>query len=65
MTREHLRKCEWKPIGMRFRGRPSKRWIIHIEEDMQIIEIKGWRKQLKERGEWKIITAKAKTHAGV
>jgi hypothetical protein len=26
---------EWKPIGMRIRGRPRKRWIVDIEEDMQ------------------------------
>jgi len=32
---------------------------------MQIIGIKGWRKQFKERAEWKRITEKAKTHTGV
>ena len=47
------RILEWKPIGMRIRGRPRKRWIADIEEDMQIIGIKGWRKQCKEREEWK------------
>jgi hypothetical protein len=39
---------EWKPIGTRIRGRPKKRWIVDIEEDMQIIGIKGWRKGVKE-----------------
>jgi len=53
---------EWKPTGTRIRGRPRKRWIVDIEEDMQIIGIKGWRKQCKERAEWKRITVKAKTH---
>jgi len=56
---------EWKPIGTRIRGRPRKRWIVDIEEDMQIIGIKGLRKQCKERAEWKRITEKAKTHRGV
>ena len=42
---------EWKPIGARIRGRPRKRWIADIEEGMQIIGIKGWRKQCKERAE--------------
>jgi hypothetical protein len=56
---------EWKPIGMRIRGRPRKRWITDIEEDMQIIGIKGWRKQCKERAEWKRVTEKAKTHRGL
>jgi hypothetical protein len=35
---------EWKPTGTRITGRPRKRWIVDIEEDMQIIGIKGWRK---------------------
>jgi len=56
---------EWKRIGTRIRGRPRKRWIVDIEEDMQIIGIKRWRKQCKERGQWKTITEKAKTHRGL
>jgi len=56
---------EWKTIGTRIRGRPRKRWIADIEEDMQMIGIKGWRKQSKERAEWKIITGRAETHRGL
>ena len=59
------RILEWKPIGMRIRGRPRKRWIADIEEDMQIMGIKQWRNQCKERAEWKRITEKAKTHSGL
>jgi hypothetical protein len=28
---------KWKPIGTRIRGRPRKRWIVDIEEDMEIM----------------------------
>ena len=28
------RILEWKPVGTRIRGRPRKRWIVDIEEDM-------------------------------
>ena len=56
---------EWKPIGTRIRGRSRKRRITDIEEDMQIIGIKGWRKQCNEKSEWKRITEKAKTHRGL
>jgi hypothetical protein len=41
----------WKPIGTRTRGRPRKRWIVDIEEDMQIMGIRRWRNQSKERAE--------------
>jgi hypothetical protein len=59
------RILEWKPIGRRIRGRPRKRWIEDIEDDIQIMGIRGWRKLCKEREEWKRITEKAKTHSGL
>jgi hypothetical protein len=58
------RTLEWKPIGTRTRGRPRKRWIAGIE-DLQIMGVRRWRKQCKERAEWKRITKKAKTHSGL
>ena len=59
------RILEWKPIGTRIRGRPRKRWIVVIEEDMQIRGIRWWRKKCKERAKWKRITEKVKTHSGL
>ena len=59
------RISEWKPIDTRIRGRPRNRWIVDIKEDMQIMGIRWWRKQCKEREEWKRITEKAKTHRGL
>jgi hypothetical protein len=54
------RILEWKPIGRRITGRPRKRWIEDIEDDIQIMGIRGWKKLCKEREEWKRITEKAK-----
>jgi len=45
------RHLEWKLIGTRIRGRPRKRWIADIEEDMQIMGIRRWRNQCKGRAE--------------
>jgi hypothetical protein len=59
------RILEWKPIGRRLRRRPRKRWIEDIEDDIQIMVIRGWRKLCKEREKWKRITEKAKTHSGL
>jgi hypothetical protein len=42
-----------KPIGKRNRGRPRKRWIENIEEDIQIMGIRGWINLCKERAGWK------------
>jgi hypothetical protein len=59
------RILQWKPIGMRTRGRPRKRLIAGIEEDLQIMGVRRWRKLCEERAEWKKITEKAKTHSGL
>jgi hypothetical protein len=57
------RILQWKSIGTRTRGRPRKRWIAGIEEDLQIMGVRRWRKQCEERAEWKKMTEKAKTHS--
>jgi hypothetical protein len=49
----------------RIRGRPRKRWIEDIEEDIQIMGIRWWRKLCKKRPEWKRINEKANTHSGL
>jgi hypothetical protein len=61
------RMLKWKPIGTRIRGRPRNRWITGIEEDffLQIMGIRRWRNQCKERAEWKRITEKDKIHSGL
>jgi hypothetical protein len=55
------RILEWKPIATRTRGRPKKRWIVNIEEHMQIMGIRRWINQCKEMR----ITEKVKTHRGL
>jgi hypothetical protein len=62
-NRTPKRILEWKPIGRRLREIPRKRWIEVIEDDIQIMGIRGWRKLCKEREEWKRITEKAKPHS--
>jgi hypothetical protein len=59
------RILEWTQIGRRIRKRPRKRWIEDLEDDIQIMGIRGWRKLCKEREEWKRITEKVKTHSGL
>jgi hypothetical protein len=57
------RILRWKPMGTRTRGRPRKRWIVDIEEDLQIMRVRRWRKQNEERAEWKKISEKAKIYS--
>jgi hypothetical protein len=59
------RILEWEPLGTRTRGRPRKRWIAGIEEDLQIMRVRRWRKKCEEMAEWKKITEKAKSSSGL
>ena len=59
------RILEWKQMGRRIVGKPRKSWIEVVEEDVQMMGIRGWRKLSKERTEWKKIAEKAKTHSGL
>jgi hypothetical protein len=52
-------------VGRRIRGRPRKRGIEDVEEDIHTMRIRGWRKLSKKRTEWKKIAEKAKTHSGL
>ena len=63
--RKPKRILQWKPIGTRTRGRPRKRWIAGIEEDLQIMGVRWWRKQCEEWAQRKKITEKTKTHSGL
>jgi hypothetical protein len=62
-TPKRISDC--KHTGTRIRGRQRKKWIVGIEEDMQIMGIRRWRKGCKERAEWKRINEKAKAHSGL
>ena len=64
-NRTPKRVLEWKTIGWRIRERPRKRWIEDVEEDIERMGIRVWRKLCKERTEWKRITEKAKTQQWV
>ena len=64
-NRTPKRVLEWKPLGRRIRGRPRKRWIENVEEDIQRMGIRRQRKLCNERMEWKRITEKAKIHSGL
>jgi len=52
---------EWKPIGKRPRGRPRKRWIDAVEEDLKILGVENWRETAQDRYRWRSVVMAAKT----
>jgi len=52
---------EWQPEGKRPRGRPRKRWLDIIEEDLKTVGVKEWKEIIQDREKWRDIVLAAKT----
>jgi hypothetical protein len=48
--------------GIRKRGRPYKRWIDEVEEDLKIMGIRNWHAVAKDHQEWRKIVLEADVH---
>jgi hypothetical protein len=42
-----------KPEGLRLAGRPRKRWLDEVEQDLKQIGVRGWRRRAQNRDEWR------------
>jgi hypothetical protein len=51
--------------GTRKRGRPRKRWIDEVEDDLKIMGIRNWLAMAKDRQERRKIILEAKVHNGL
>jgi hypothetical protein len=47
------------------KGRPRKRWIDEVEEDLKIMGIRNWHAVSKDRQDWREIVLEAKVHNGL
>jgi hypothetical protein len=46
-------------------GRPRKRWIDEVEDDLKIMGIRNWHAVAKDHQEWRKIVLEAKVHNGL
>eukprot|EP00102_Acyrthosiphon_pisum_P016377 XP_008187319.1 PREDICTED: uncharacterized protein LOC103310527 [Acyrthosiphon pisum] len=53
--------AEWKPTGKRPRGRPKKRWIDGIKQDLEKLGISNWEEKVQNREEWRELSVAVKT----
>jgi hypothetical protein len=42
-----------KPEGLRLVGRPNKRWLDEVEQDLKQAGVRGWRRRAQNRDEWR------------
>jgi hypothetical protein len=57
MPEERTGKKMFKNIseGKRSVGKPRKRWLDDVENDMKKMGVRGWRKRTRDRDAWKLI----------
>lgn len=56
------RIVQWTPEGQRARGRPRKRWMNDVLEDIRTMKIKKWKWGASDRTGWANIVEQAKFH---
>jgi hypothetical protein len=49
-----------KPEDLRLVGRPRKRWLDEVEQDLKQMGVRGWRRRAQNIDEWRSILKKAK-----
>ncbi|PSN43576.1 hypothetical protein C0J52_16715 [Blattella germanica] len=49
-------------IGVSKRGRPRKRWLQDVEQDLRRMGIRGWKGKVQGRDEWREIEKETKTN---
>lgn len=54
------RVLEWRPMEDRLRGRPRMRWEDQVLKDISALNVKNWRKQVKDREAWRELIARVR-----
>lgn len=60
-TNEVRVSIEYKPTGRRNRGRPKKRWMDRVRQDLERLEATNWEKKIQNQEYWRSMTMTAKT----
>jgi hypothetical protein len=56
---------DWKSMGTRPLGRQRQRWKKDVMEDLKKLEVKTWKKAVKDGRIWRYLAEKAQTHKGL
>jgi len=51
----------WKPTSKRSIGRPKTRWEDDVLEDINIMNVRNWKKLAQNRDSWRKVVEQART----
>jgi hypothetical protein len=51
--------------GRRRRGRPRKRWLHDLEEDLRVMQVGRWWEKVRSKEEWRRVVREAKGPPGL
>jgi hypothetical protein len=54
-----------KMEARRRHGRPRKRWLQDLEEDLGVTQVGRWWEKVQSKEEWRRIVGEAKAHPGL
>lgn len=57
-TNEVRVSIEYKITGKRPRGRPKKRWMDRVHQDLEVTD---WEERIQDRSYWRSVAVAAKT----
>jgi hypothetical protein len=47
------------------KGRPKMRWLDDVESDLKKMEVKGWKEQMRDREQRRLVVEETKAQPGV
>ena len=51
--------------GRRLRGRPRRRWMEDVQEDIASLGVRNWKTMASDRVQWKTVVREAKVRFGL
>jgi hypothetical protein len=72
---EHVERIEVNTIPKRMlkgrlyskrrKGRPRMRWLDDVESDLKKMKVKGWKEEMRDREQWRLVVEEAKAQPGL
>jgi hypothetical protein len=59
------RMLKRRVYSKRRKGRPRMRWLDDVESDFKKMEVKGWKEELRDGKQWRLVVEEAKAHPGL